>query len=130
MKPKVVIILGPTGVGKSEVAMDLALEVGGEIINADSQQVYRHMDLGTGKPSMEQRRKVPHHLIDIVDPDDEFDAARFRAIALESAKGIWSRTKRVIVCGGTGLYIRALTHGLFVGPLKDVGVRERLAREA
>ena len=129
MKPKLVIILGPTGVGKSEVAVEVALEIGGEIINADSQQVYRHMDVGTGKPGPEQRQKVRHHLIDIVDPDKEFNAALFRQKALESAEEIWSRRKKVVLCGGTGLYIRALTHGLFVGPSKDLEIRKRLEQE-
>ncbi len=130
MKPRLVIILGPTGVGKSEIAFEAASKIGGEIINADSQQVYRHMDIGTGKPTPEQRRRVPHHLIDIVDPDGEFNAAIFRAKALKSAEEIWSRRKRVILCGGTGLYIKALTHGLFIGPSKDPGIRERLEEEA
>lgn len=130
MKPKLAIILGPTGVGKSEVAVAAALEVGGEILNADSQQVYRYMDIGSGKPSAEERGKVPHHLIDIVDPDDEFDAARYRAGASEKAQEVWSRRKRAILCGGTGLYIRALTHGLFAGPPRKPGIRERLEEEA
>ncbi len=130
MKPKIIIILGPTGVGKSEVAIEGALEVGGEIINADSQQVYRTMDIGTGKPPLEQRQKVRHHLIDIVDPDEEFNAALFRQRALKSIQEICSRGGNVILCGGTGLYIRALTHGLFIGPSKDPGIRNRLAQEA
>ena len=126
MKPKLVIILGPTGVGKSEVAVDVALGVGGEIINADSQQVYRAMDIGTGKPTPEKRQKLPHNLIDIVDPDEEFNVALFREKALKSAEAIWSRGKKVVVCGGTGLYIKALTHGLFVGPAKNPEIRKRL----
>ena len=130
MRPKLIIILGPTGVGKSEVAVEVALEMGGEIINADSQQVYRYMDIGTGKPRLEQRRKVPHHLIDTVDPDEEFNAALFREMALKSAEEIWSRGKKVLLCGGTGLYIKALTHGLFIGPSKDPEIRKRLEEEA
>lgn len=130
MKPKLIIILGPTGVGKSEVAIEVALEAGGEIINADSQQVYRYMDIGTGKPAPEQRRKVPHHLIDIVDPDEEFNAALFREMALKNAEEVWSRGKKVLLCGGTGLYIKAVTHGLFVGPSKDPEIRKRLEEEA
>ena len=130
MKPRLVIILGPTGVGKSEVTMDVALEIGGEIINADSQQVYRLMDIGTGKPGPDQTRKVPHHLIDVIEPDGEFNAALFRQLAVECAQQIWSRGKRVIVCGGTGLYIKALTQGLFVGPAGDPELRERLQAEA
>ena len=129
-KPKLVIILGPTGVGKSEVAIEVALEVGGEIINADSQQVHRNMDVGTGKPQSGQRQNVPHHLIDIVNPDEEFNVALFRQRALESTEGIRSRGKKVVLCGGTGLYIRALTHGLFVGPSRDPEIRKRLEQEA
>ena len=130
MRPKLVIILGPTGVGKSAVAAAVALEVGGEIINADSQEVYRHMDVGTAKPSLELRQKVPHHLIDVVDPDEEFNAALFRELAMKSAQEIWARGKRVILCGGTGLYLKALTRGLFVGPAKDPEIRGRLEQEA
>ncbi len=130
MQPKLVLILGPTGVGKSKVAIEVALHVGGEIINADSQQVYRVMNIGTGKPAPEQRRKVAHHLIDIIDPDEEFNVAMYRERALKSAQEIWSKGKRVILSGGTGLYIRALTHGLFVGPSKDPKIRKRLEQEA
>lgn len=129
MKPKLVIIVGPTGVGKSEIAIEVAAEVGGEIINADSQQIYRYLDIGTAKPPREIRRSIPHHLIDIVDPDEEFSAARFRQLALQSAEDIRSRGKRVILCGGTGLYIRAFTHGLFVGPATDPETRERFQAE-
>lgn len=116
--------------GKSEVALDVALEFDGEIINADSQQVYRHMNVGTGKPTPEQRQKAPHHLIDIIDPDEEFNAALFRERASQCAQEIWSKKKSVILCGGTGLYIRALTHGLFVGPARNLEIRKRLEREA
>ena len=75
MKPKVVIVLGPTAVGKTDTVLELAEEFNGEIISADSQQVYRQLDIGTAKPSAEQRKKIPHHLIDVVDPDEEFNAA-------------------------------------------------------
>lgn len=130
MKPKLVIILGPTGVGKSEVAIHIASKIGAEIVNADSQQVYRHMDIGTGKPTLEQRKRIRHHLIDIVDPDGQFDAAMFRRKALEALRDVWSRRKQAIVCGGTGLYLKALTHGLFVGPGRNHEIRARLDGEA
>jgi len=130
MKPKLVIILGPTGVGKSEVAIDVALQVQGEIINADSQLVYRHMDIGTAKPLTSVRQRVPHHIIDVVNPDEEFNAALYREFALKAIQEIVARKKKAILCGGTGLYIRALTQGLFVGPSKDARIRERLEEEA
>ena len=82
MKPRIVIILGPTAVGKSALALDLAEQLDGEIVNADSQQVYRYLDIGTGKPSMADRERVRHHLIDVVNPDQEFNAAMFRHLAL------------------------------------------------
>jgi tRNA dimethylallyltransferase len=129
-KPKIVIVLGPTAVGKSDVALQLAAELGGEIINADSQQVYRYMDVGTGKPSAAERRRVPHHLIDVVDPDEEFNAAIFRRLAAESISDAHGRGKCAIVCGGTGLYIKTLTKGLFIAPAQDSLVRAALNREA
>jgi tRNA dimethylallyltransferase len=129
MQPKIVIILGPTAVGKSAAALDLADQLKAEIINADSQQVYRYMDIGTGKPTPEQRESIRHHLIDVVDPKEEFNAAIFRRLATEALQGIHARGKTAIVCGGTGLYIRALIHGLFSGPSQDASLRERLARE-
>ena len=130
MKPKLVIVLGPTAVGKSDVVLELASELNAEIINADAQQVYRQMDIGTAKPSPAEREKVPHHLIDIVDPDGEFNVAMFRQLATASANDIRRRDKPAIVCGGTGLYIKALTKGLFVGPAQDKGVRKTLTLEA
>lgn len=129
MKPKIIIILGPTAVGKSDVAMALAVRIDAEIVNADSQQVYRHMNIGTGKPSAADRARVPHHLIDIVDPDEEFNVAIFRRLALERIGAIGERGKNVVVCGGSGLYLKALTRGLFVGPEQEPEIRRELARE-
>ncbi|MPZ76928.1 MAG: tRNA (adenosine(37)-N6)-dimethylallyltransferase MiaA [Deltaproteobacteria bacterium] len=129
MKPKLVVVLGPTAVGKSDVVQDLAAQIDAEIISADSQQVYRHMNIGTAKPSTEQRKTIAHHLIDIVEPDEEFNAAMFRRFATDSAKQIARRGKQIIVCGGTGLYIKALTRGLFVGPGRDSQIRRALQSE-
>jgi tRNA dimethylallyltransferase len=129
-KPKLAIILGPTGVGKSEVAVDAAFELNGEVINADSQLVYRHMDIGTAKPPASARAQVPHHLIDVIDPDGEFNAALYRALALKAIQNVKERGKKPIVCGGTGLYLRALIQGLFVGPAKNAALRQRLENEA
>ena len=130
MKPKLVLILGPTAVGKSDVALEVALQTAAEIVNADSQQVYRHMNIGTWKPSQEARQKVPHHLIDIVEPDQEFNAAVFREKALQAIQEIHGKEKNVIVCGGSGLYLKALLQGIFVGPGRDEELRTRLEREA
>src|SRR4030095_12923057 len=129
MRPKIVIILGATAVGKSAVALRLAEHVNGEIVNADSQQVYRHMDIGTGKPSKADRERVRHHLIDIVAPNEDFNAALFSRLATESIGQIHARERKVIVCGGTGFYLRALTHGLFEGPGQDANVRNALEQE-
>ena len=126
MKPKIVVILGPTAVGKSALALELAGQLDGEIVNADSQQVYRYMDIGTGKPSMADRKCVRHHLIDVVDPDEGFNAAMFRQLASEA---IYERKGNAIVCGGTGLYLKALTRGLFEGPGQDLDIRRNLEKE-
>ncbi len=127
---RVVAIVGPTAVGKSAVALTLAERIGGEIVSADSRQVYRGLDVGTAKPTREERARVPHHGIDVADPDERFDAARFRRLALDAIAAATARARPVIVCGGTGLYVRALQHGLFVGPAADPGVRAELyARE-
>jgi len=129
MKPKIVVILGPTAVGKSALALELAAQLNGEIVNADSQQVYRFMDIGTGKPSMADRDRVRHHLIDVVAPDQEFNAAMFRHLAKEVIDQIHRGTRNAIVCGGTGLYLKALTRGLFEGPGHNVEIRRNLERE-
>lgn len=129
MKAKIIVILGPTASGKSRTAIELAGDRGAEIINADSQQVYRYMDIGTGKPTLAERARVAHHLIDLVDPDEEFNVAMFRERAAAAVEVIRARNKPVIVCGGTGLYIKALTRGLFAGPGQDASIRDALARE-
>ncbi len=129
-KPKVVVIAGPTASGKTELAIQLAEYFEAEIVNADSMQVYRGMDIGTAKPTVEQRKKIPHHLIDVVNPDEEFNAAIYRELALAAIQDIWRRGKICFVVGGTGLYIRALLGGLFYVPKKDPELRSRLRKEA
>jgi tRNA dimethylallyltransferase len=129
-KPKLVIVLGPTAVGKSALAIELAHFLDTEIVNADSQQVYRTMDIGTGKPSTAERERIRHHLIDIINPDEEFNAALFRQLATAAIADIKQRGKRAILCGGTGLYLKALTGGLFTGPAQDPAIREKLNAEA
>lgn len=128
-RPKIVVIAGPTASGKSGLAVDLARSLSAEIVNADSMQVYRRMDIGTAKPTYEERHGVPHHLLDVVDPDEPFNAALYRRMALPVVTDISSRGKACLVVGGTGLYIRTLVGGLIKTPPSDPGVREALRRE-
>ncbi|QEM67123.1 tRNA (adenosine(37)-N6)-dimethylallyltransferase MiaA [Geobacter sp. FeAm09] len=129
-KPKLLVVVGPTASGKSELALRLAREVDGEIVNADSMQVYRGLDIGTAKPSPEQRAGVPHHLIDVAEPDRLFSAADFAEAADAAIRDITGRGKRVIVVGGTGLYIRALLKGLVDSPSGAGAIRRALQEEA
>lgn len=126
----IVIVLGPTAVGKSRVAVDLALRFGGEVISGDSIQVYRGFDIGTDKPTPASMRGVPHHLIDVAGPEVQFTAADFVREALAAARAISSRGRLPLVAGGTGLYLRALVDGLFPGPGRDPSVRAALEAEA
>jgi len=123
---RVVAIVGPTASGKTDLAIEVSEAVGGEIVSADSRQIYRHLDIGTAKPNAAERARVRHHLIDVVDPDEAFDAARYRTLALGAARDIHARGRAVVICGGTGLYVRALLHGLFVGPAASPALRAEL----
>jgi tRNA dimethylallyltransferase len=127
-KPKIVIIVGPTAVGKTDLALELATDFGGEIISADSMQVYRHLDIGTSKPTPDERKRVTHHLIDIVDPDGEFNAALFNRLAEGIIRDRHGK-KNIFVVGGTGLYIRVLTGGIIEGPNPDEDLRKSLRDE-
>lgn len=118
-----VIINSPTATGKTELAINLALEFGGEIISADSLQVYRYLDIGTAKPSKEQRNKVKHHMIDVVDPDEEFNAAIFAEQARIVIADLAKQRNPVFIVGGTGLYIRALLRGIIETPDVDENIR-------
>ena len=129
-RPRVVILLGPTGVGKSKLAIELAEEFGGEIVSADSMQVYRYMDIGTAKPTLDEQKRVRHHLIDLVTPDQPFHAGLYRALARKTIDQLYKNGKPIWVVGGTGLYIKALTQGLFAHPKIDPDVREKLKQEA
>jgi tRNA dimethylallyltransferase len=126
-KIKLVIIQGPTGSGKTELAVRLAERFDGEVVNADSVQVYRGMDIGTAKPSAEQLRRVPHHLIGIIAPDGNFSASDFRREAAAVIADIHRRGRKIFVVGGTGLYLRALLHGLVASPSGDEQLRRELA---
>src|SRR5690606_23201371 len=102
------VLAGPTAVGKSAMAVELGARLGGEVVSADSMQVYRGMDIATDKPSMAERRGVPHHLVDVADPEEPFNAARYRELALEAIDGILKRGRLPILAGGTGLYMKAV----------------------
>src|SRR5256714_12923920 len=123
-----ILIAGPTAVGKSAVALALADRIGGEIISVDSMQVYRGMDIGTAKPILEERAEIPHHLIDVADLTENFDAAKFVRLAIETEREIVARGKIPIYCGGTGLYFNALLHGLGEAPASDPVVRSELEK--
>ena len=125
-RPLLVAVLGPTATGKSALALALAERYKGEIINCDSTAVYRRFDIGTDKVPLEARRGIPHHLIDIVDPVDEYTAAQYAKDAASAVRRIHGRGKLPILVGGTGFYYRALTRGLFPGPGRDAGLRARL----
>ncbi|MBI4682786.1 MAG: tRNA (adenosine(37)-N6)-dimethylallyltransferase MiaA [Nitrospirae bacterium] len=128
MKP-VIIILGPTGVGKTGLSILLAKALKTEIISADSMLVYRHMDIGTAKPSSAELGAVPHHLINILEPDERFSAGLFKEKASEIIRVLHNKNKIPLIVGGTGLYIRSLTSGLFEGPGADESLREELKEE-
>lgn len=130
MNPKLLVIVGPTASGKSALALRLAQQLDAEIVNADSMQVYRGMDIGTAKPNAEERGSVPHHLLDVADPDRLFSAADFAEAADTAIADITARGKRVIVVGGTGLYIRALLKGLVDSPSGAGEIRAALQAEA
>jgi tRNA dimethylallyltransferase len=125
---RIVVIVGPTGAGKTRLSLALAAATGGEVISCDSQQVYIGMDIGTGKATREERARTPHHLLDVVQPDENMTAARFIEMADAAIADITARGKAVIVVGGTGLYVRALLLGLFEGPPASPEVRAELAK--
>jgi tRNA dimethylallyltransferase len=124
----VLVLIGPTAVGKTSLSLNMAARYGCEIVSMDSMQVYRHMDIGTAKPSLAEREAVRHHLIDIADPDEQYDAARFVEDSLCAIRGITAAGKIPLLTGGTGLYLKALTRGLFsVGEQgRNLVVRNRL----
>jgi tRNA dimethylallyltransferase len=127
----VVFVVGPTAVGKSKLGTLLARTFSGEIIGADSRQVYRYMDIGTAKPTVEERSAVPHHLIDVVDPDEDFSVAVYQSLAMEAINQVMRRGRLPIIVGGSGLYVWSLVEGWEIPAVKpDVGFRERLEERA
>ncbi len=126
LDPRLLLLAGPTAVGKSELALALAEKLGGEIISVDSMQVYRGLNIGTGKPSAAERARVPHHLIDVVEVTECFDAAQFVRLAQASVSAIQARGRVPILCGGTGLYFKAFLEGLGEAPPADAALRAEL----
>ncbi len=129
-KPAVIVICGPTGIGKTSAGIEAAEVFGCEIISADSMQVYKYMDIGTAKPTLEERTRVYHHMIDIIEPDEDFSAARFAALAAGIIKKLSEKNTIPFVVGGTGLYIKALTQGLFDPGKVSPDEKIRLKKEA
>ena len=130
LKPKIVLIVGPTGTGKTQLALELAQKINGEIVTADSMQVYRYMDIGTAKPTEQEQALIPHHLLDIIDPDQNFSAGQYRTLAAQAIDCILKKNKNVLVCGGTGLYIKSLIHGIFPGAKESFAIDQELRAKA
>jgi tRNA dimethylallyltransferase len=128
-RPRIVCLVGPTASGKSALGLALAERLDGEIVSADSRQVYRRLDVGTAKPTPAERARVAHHALDLVEPSAPFDVARFRAVADDAVRGIVARGRLPIVVGGTGLWIRVLLHGLCPAPPRHPALRAALERE-
>jgi tRNA dimethylallyltransferase len=128
--PQALVLTGPTGSGKSRLALDLAERLNAEIVSMDSMALYRHIDIGTAKPSADERRRVPHHLLDVLDPWESANVAWWLEQATLCCQALTQRGKRPLFVGGTPLYLKALLHGLFEGPPADETLRRRLSEEA
>ncbi len=130
MKLPPIVICGPTAVGKSRLALALAQELEGEIISVDSRKLYKYMDIATAKPTEEERSTVPHHLIDLIEPDAQFSAGRFGEEARKAIAQVQRKGKTALLVGGSGLYLKAVVDGLFCGPKASAERREGLKKEA
>jgi len=130
LTPRLLAIVGPTATGKSALGIAMAERFDGEIVSCDSTAVYRGFDIGTDKVPRSQQRSIPHHMIDVVDPTEEYSAARYAREAAAVIRAVTARRKLPILVGGTGLYYRALTRGMFEGPGRDEPLRRRLERAA
>ncbi len=128
-KPRLLVILGPTASGKSRLAMEIAGALRGEIVSSDSLQVYKYLDIGTAKPSLEERAAVPHHLIDILEPDEEFNAGTFRGEASRVIESLYAAGKNILLAGGTYLYVKGLLSGLIEDLPADRAMRAALRKE-
>lgn len=130
MANKLVFIVGPTAIGKTGISFELAKLIECEIISCDSMQVYRGMNIGTSKPAKVLLSSIPHHLVDIIEPSEEFSVAQFRALAVKTIEEIISRRKTPLLVGGSGLYVKVLIDGIFEAPVTDRELRQRLEQEA
>ena len=128
-KPKIVVVVGSTASGKSSFAIDIARKFDGEIISADSMQVYKYMDIGTAKPTLEERERVRHHMIDLVEPDEDFNVGVYVRGAKKVIEKLFKSNKQIIVVGGTGLYIKALVRGLIGADGRSSKIRNDLEKE-
>jgi len=129
-KPKLIVISGPTGIGKTDLSLSLAEQFNGSIVSSDSMQIYRYMDIGTAKPDVAELRRVPHYMIDIVEPDEPFDAARFYREGRQAIAQIYSLQRVPLVVGGTGFYLKALLYGLFDAKPVDPDILLKLKNES
>jgi len=125
----IIAIVGPTAAGKTALALQVAESIGAEIVSCDSMQIYRGFDIGTAKPTAEERARVPHHLVDVAEADESYSAARYVSEAEHAIADVVARNRRVVICGGTGLYLRALRFGLVDAPPRDDELRKRLYDE-
>ncbi len=130
LKPQIIVICGPTGIGKTSTAIRLAEKFHGEIVSADSMQIYQLMDIGTAKPTESEKAQVPHHLVDVVAPDMPYDAVNFKQQASAIIREIQGRGRLPFIVGGTGFYIKALLYGLFDTKSRDMAIRNRLKKLA
>jgi tRNA dimethylallyltransferase len=129
--PPLIAVVGPTGVGKTRTAISLCQEVGGEIVSADSRQVYKGLDIGTDKPSLDQRSLVPHHLLDVIEPNEDFTLAQYQSMAYQTIDHILGRGRVAFLVGGTGLYVRAVLEGFAIPRVPpDAALRRHLKEEA
>ncbi|MDD6968310.1 MAG: tRNA (adenosine(37)-N6)-dimethylallyltransferase MiaA [Firmicutes bacterium] len=126
----IICIAGPTASGKTALAVELAKELNGEVVSCDSMQVYRRMDIGTAKPTTDEMQGIPHHMIDVAEPDEDFSVSRYCNLAAPIVEDIVSRGKTAVIAGGTGLYMDALIQGNDFAPFPSTGVREKLEQEA
>lgn len=124
----IICVVGPTASGKTKLAVELAKAYDGEVLSCDSMQIYRRMDIGTAKPTMEEAQGIPHHMIDVVEPDDSFSVSRYVEMADPILQDILSRGKRCIICGGTGLYVDSLVAGRTFAPYPETGKRQELEK--